>query len=194
MLSLRTASSRLYRNSPWSPAFPPAPPPLVNQFCSAPSSVLRRCLTSQQRTRQVYGHRPFLTDPPACLPTGTAEISRFSNIECPRMLRFFDSAGPISGSLRLSPPSSCCLPHRSTRSAPRMGDFGALCLACVFPCRTLHVQPRGCPRMTWGRDGAATPFTWGSFIPYSNAGLSRRFQNVPSLPQGRRPGWVISEL
>jgi len=110
----------------WSPAFPPAPPPLVNQFCSAPSSVLRRCLTSQQRTRQDYGHRPFLIDPPACLPTGTAEISRFSNIECPRMLRFFDSAGPIIGSLRLSPPSSCCLPHRSTRSAPRMGDFGAL--------------------------------------------------------------------
>ena len=103
-----------------------------------------------------------------------------------RMLRFFDSAGPICGSLRLSPPSSCCLPHLSTRSAPRMGDFGALRLACVFPCRTLHVQPRGCPRMTWGRDGAATPFTWGSFIPYSNAGLSRRFQNVPSLPPDRR--------
>jgi len=78
------------------------------------------------------------------------------------------------------------LPSPSFHKVGRMGDFGALWLACVFPCRTLHVQPRGCPRMTWGRDGAATPFTWGSFIPYSNAGLSRRFQNVPSLPPDRR--------
>jgi hypothetical protein len=92
------------------------------------------------------------------------------------MLRFLDSAGPMRGSLRLPPPSSCCLPHQSTRPAPRMGDFGALWLACVFPCRTLYVRPRGYPRITRGRDGAAIPFTWGSFIPYSNAGLSRRFR------------------
>jgi len=36
-----------------------------------------------------------------------------------------------------------------------------------FPLSTLHVQPRGCPRMTRGHDGSATPFMWGSFIPYS---------------------------
>lgn len=123
------------QNSPWSPAFPPAPPPLVTQFCSALSLVLRRCLTSQQRTRQDYGHRPSLTDPPTCLPTGTAEISRFSNIECPRMLRFFDSAGPVRDFAAPVAAIPCCLPCLTTRSAPRMGDFGALFLACVFPCQ-----------------------------------------------------------
>jgi len=49
-----------------------------------------------------------------------------------------------------------------------------------FPLSTLHVLPRGCPRMTRGRDGAAIPFTWGSFIPYSMPVLSRRFLPVPS--------------
>ena len=34
-----------------------------------------------------------------------------------------------------------------------------------FPLSTLHVQTCDCPRMTRGRDVAATPFTWGSFIP-----------------------------
>ena len=95
------SSQSSLQNSPWSLAFPPAPPPLVTQYCTALSLVLCQCLTSQQRTRQDYGHRPSLTDP-ACLPSGTAEISRFSNIECPRMLRFYDSAGPVCDSLHLS--------------------------------------------------------------------------------------------
>ena len=133
-LSLRTVRSRLFRSFPWSPAFPSVRPPLVNQFCSAPSLVLCRCLTSQQRTCQDYGHRPSLTDPPVYLPTGTAEISRFSNIEFPRMLRVFDSAEPVYGSLR-NAITPCCLPHRFTRSAPRTGDFGAQWLACVSPCQ-----------------------------------------------------------
>ena len=36
-----------------------------------------------------------------------------------------------------------------------------------FPLSTLHAQPHGCPRMTRGHDGAASPFMWGSCIPYS---------------------------
>ncbi len=121
-------------NFPWSPAFPPVPPPLVTQLCSVPSSVLCRCLTSQRRTRQDCGHGPSLADPPSCLTAGTAEISRFSNIEFPRMLRVFDSAEPVYGSLR-NAITPCCLPHRFTRSAPRTGDFGAQWLACVSPCQ-----------------------------------------------------------
>ena len=48
-----------------------------------------------------------------------AEISRFSCIECPRMLRVFDSAGSMHNSPLLRD-ASFCLPHRPTRSAPRM--------------------------------------------------------------------------
>ena len=132
-LSLRTVRSRLFR-IPWSPAFPPAPPPLVTQFCSAPSSVLCRCLTSQRRARQDYGHRPSLADPSTCPLADAAEICRFSNIECPRMLRVSDSAGSIYNSL-LNAVISYCLPYRFTRSAPWIGDFGAQWLAYVFPCQ-----------------------------------------------------------
>ena len=94
------------------------------------------------------------------------EISRFSNIECPRMLRVSDSAGPVEGSLS-NVLRQCCLPLRTTGSASRMGDFGAQWLACASPCQLLHVQPRGYPHMTRGHNGAASPFMWGSFIPYS---------------------------
>ena len=107
-LSLRTVRSRLFSISPWSPAFPPASPPLVAQLCLTSSSVLCLCLTPQQRICQDCGHRPSLTNP--SLSTDTAEVSRFSNIVCPRMLRFSDSAGPVYGSL----PSAvlpCCLPN-----------------------------------------------------------------------------------
>jgi len=128
------SSQSSLQNFPWSPAFPPAPPPLVNHYCSAPSSVICRCLTSQRRARQYYGHRPSLADPLTCLSADTTEISRFSNIECPRMLRVSDSAGPVYVSL-LFAVIPCCLPYRFTRSAPRTGDFGAQWLACVFPCQ-----------------------------------------------------------
>lgn len=128
------SSQSSLQNFPWSPAFPPAPLPLVTQFCSAPSSVLCRCLTSQRRARQDYGHRPSLADPSTCPLADAAEISRFSNIECPRMLRVSDSAGSIYNSL-LNAVISYCLPYRFTRSAPWIGDFGAQWLACVFPCQ-----------------------------------------------------------
>ena len=51
-----------------------------------------------------------------------------------------------------------------------------------FPLSTLHVWPRGCPRMTRGRNGAATPFTWGSFIPYSMPVYPGAFEPSPILP------------
>jgi len=71
-------------------------------------------------------------------------ISRFSCIECPRMLRVSDSARPVSVSLyndihRVACPPTRAqarragLPHRPTRSAPRRGDFGAQWLACASP-------------------------------------------------------------
>ncbi len=72
---------------------------LLTQYCSVPSSVLLRCLTSHWLAYQDYGHRPSLTDPPGCCLTATNEISRFSNIERPRMLRVLDSVGSVSGSL-----------------------------------------------------------------------------------------------
>jgi hypothetical protein len=74
--------------------------------------------------------------------------------------------GPAGGSLS-SATSQYCLPPRTTRSASRMGDFGAQWLACVFPCQLHHVQPHGYPHMTRGHNGAAPPFMWGSFIPNS---------------------------
>ena len=58
------------------------------------------------------------------LPADTAEISRFSSIERPRMHRFLDSVGSVDDSL-IYAAAPCCLPLRTTKSAPQMGDFGA---------------------------------------------------------------------
>ena len=106
------------------------------------------------------------------------EISRFSIIEFPRMHRVSDSAGPVDGSL-FNAVSQCCLPLRTTRSASRIGDFGAQWLARAFPCQLLYVSPRGHPHMTRGHNGAASPFMSGSLHPQLYAGLSRRFRPVP---------------
>jgi hypothetical protein len=65
----------------------------IRPLCSAPSSVLRRCQTAQQRACRDCGHWPSPTVPPT-IPAGTAELSRFSNIECPRMHRVSGSTGP----------------------------------------------------------------------------------------------------
>ena len=65
----------------------------IGPLCSAPSSVLRRCQTAQQRSCKDCGQWPSPTVPPT-IPAGTAELSRFSNIECPRMHRVSDSAEP----------------------------------------------------------------------------------------------------
>ena len=48
----------------------------------------------------------------------------------------------------------CCLPVGVTPSAPRIPVFGAQYPACIYPCPTLQVQPRDCPRMARGQDGS----------------------------------------
>ncbi len=58
------------------------------------------------------------------LLTDTNEISRFSNIERPRMHRFLDSAGSVRDSL-INAARPFCLSLRTNRLAPRKGDFGA---------------------------------------------------------------------
>ena len=77
-------------------------------------------------------------DRSACYLTEAMEISRFSSIECPRMHRVSDSAGPGEDSLA-NVLLQCCLPPRTTWSASRMGDFGAQWLAYAFPCQLHHV-------------------------------------------------------
>ena len=62
-----------------------------------------------------------------------------------------------------------------------------------FPLSTLHVQPRGYPRMTRGRDGAAIPFTWGSFIPYSMPVYPGAFIAVGTPVTGRPPHRSVRE-
>ena len=52
----------------------------------------------------------------------------------------------------------------------------------TLPLSTLHVQPHDCPRMTRGHDGAAIPFMWGSFIPYSMPVYPGAFRTSPLLP------------
>ncbi len=133
--------------------------------CSAPSSVLRRCQTARRRARKDCGHGPSLTVPPN-LPTGTAKLSRFSNIERPRMLRVSDSAGPGHDSPKSLVASRIAFPIVARGRRPgwvisERSGWPAL------PLSTLHVRPHDRPRMTRGRDGAAPPFTWGSFIPCS---------------------------
>jgi hypothetical protein len=52
----------------------------------------------------------------------------------------------------LTPPY--CLPVRETPSASRISVFGAHYPACIYPCPTLRVPPRGCPRMVRVQDGS----------------------------------------
>ena len=100
-------------------------------LCSAPSSVLRRCQTAQQRPCKDYGHGPSLTVPPSNTAEA-AELSRFSNIERLRMLRVSDSAGPVNDWL-YNAAARGAFPNRSTWSAPRKSDFGAQWLAYASP-------------------------------------------------------------
>jgi hypothetical protein len=91
--------------------------------------------------------------------------SRFSHIECSRMHRVSDFAGPVFDSLR-NAVHRVAFPTRSRSRHPgrvisELNGWPAL------PLSTLHVQAHGHPRMTRGHDGAASPFMWGSFIPYS---------------------------
>ncbi len=160
LLSPRTGRRRLFRISPWSSAFPPEPPPWHGStpFCSAPSSVVRRCQTAQQRACKDYGHWPSLAVLPPCdLTAGTAELSRFSNIECKHMHRVSDSAGPDYDWLFIAV-IHVAFPFLGRGRHPE-GVISELIGWPMLPLSTLHVQPRDRPRMTRGRDGSAHPFT-----------------------------------
>ena len=129
-----------YRSQTTVPEFPLGHRPFLQSLrhgmgstppCSAPSSVLRRCQTAQQCPCKNYGHGPSLTVPP-CTTSGAAELSRFSYIERPRMLRVSDSAGPVSDWLYNAAVRSA-FPNRRTWSAPWRCDFGAQWLAYASP-------------------------------------------------------------
>jgi len=83
-------------------------------------------------------------------------ISRFSCIECPRMLRVSDSAGPVNDSLNNA--AHCVAFPAVQRGRHPGGVISELNGWPTLPLSTLHVQPHGCPRMTRGHDGSATPF------------------------------------
>jgi len=89
-------------------------------------------------------------------------ISRFSRMVFLDVLGVFDSAGPTSHS-RLRAPS-CCLPGRSTPSAPWISVFGAQWPARLYPCPTLQVRPCGPPSHGSGPRWVATPFLYDSCI------------------------------
>ena len=55
-----------------------------------------------------------------------------------------------------------------------------------FPLSTLYVLPRGYPHMTRGHNGAASPFMWGSFIPFSMPVYPGAFIAV-GMPVARHP-------
>jgi len=104
------------------------------------------------------GLRPlaFPVRPTESFSAGDPELSRFSNIERPRMHRVSDSAGPDTN----------WLDNADVRSAfPSVGRGRHPGLVIselngwpTLPLPTLHVQPRDRPRMTRGHDGSAHPF------------------------------------
>jgi len=89
---------------------------------------------------------------PSISRTGDRGISRFSRMEIPCMLRFFDRAGSADGS-RLAP-LRCRLPPPLTTSAPRSLDFAAQYPGLHVPLSTLRLRPRGRQRMTRGHRGS----------------------------------------
>jgi hypothetical protein len=59
----------------------------------------------------------------------------------------------------------CCLLFNRMRSAPRNWTrFAAQYLARGLPCETLHVGPRGTPRITRGRGGVLSPPIFASLL------------------------------
>ena len=104
-------------------------------------------------------------------------ISRFSCIECPRMLRVSDSAGPVGDSLSIAA-------HRVAFPAVRRG---------WRPKRVIS-EPNGSPTLSpvnasraasrlpahdSGPSSISYSFHVGLFYPLRYAGLSRRFPSVP---------------
>ena len=68
------------------------------------------------------------------LPRLVRGISRFSCMECPRMHRVSDSAGPVHGSL-YNALHRVAFPAVQRGRHPGLGDFGAQWLACASPCQ-----------------------------------------------------------
>ena len=108
-----------------------------SRLCSAASSVLWVCPTSRRRTCR----RTALPSRPAHPISEAFGISRFPCKEFPHMHRVSDRAGPRSlahnGRVRVA------FRIRSTASAPRICDFAAQYLVCVYPC-----QRFACPSTT----------------------------------------------
>jgi hypothetical protein len=103
---------------------------------------------------RIIHHRPSLTDP--LIPAGTAETSRFSCIERPRMHRVSDSAGPVCDSLYNAA-------HRVAFPIIQQGRHPKTVISELntwptLPLSTLRMQPHDYIRMTRGHDGSATPF------------------------------------
>jgi len=132
-------------------------------------------------------------------PTGTAGISRFSGMERPRMLRVFDSAGPMSR-LALSPrivlPS---LPDNEV-GAPEwvITELNGWPACSPVNAYDVPLRPRRHDSGPWW---VATAFHVRLFHPLLHAGLSRRFYLSPEtsgpprpLPGiARSPSWKPSE-
>jgi hypothetical protein len=88
--------------------------------------------------------------------TGTVEISRFSSIERPRMLRVSDSAGPMQDWL-IHALHRVAFPTKSRGRHPEW-VISELNTWPAFPLSTLRRPLAGSRRMTRGHDGAAPPF------------------------------------
>ena len=168
----------IVRISPWSTAFPPASPQLVAQSCSIPSQVLCRCPTSQQRTCQDYTPQA-LPDRPATTQPGTAEISRFSHIACPRMHRVFDSAGPTDDSL-YNAACRVAFPHVVQGRHPKMVISELNGWPALPPVNASRATSR-LPAHDSGPRWSSFSFRVGLFHPLLYAGLPRRFHNVPKI-------------
>jgi hypothetical protein len=120
---------------------------------------------------------------------GVSEVSRFSRMEFPHLLRVFDSAALPDDSL-LTSSGILPSPFAAQGRHADAGDFGARWLACVCPCRTLHPRPRGRRRMTRGLDGSLllSSAALSSATPCRFS--SRRFRCVPFFSQPYLPGMV----
>jgi len=155
-------------------------------LCSAPSLVLRRCQTAQQRPCKDYGHRPSLTVPPLN-SAEAAELSRFSNLERLRMLRVSDSAGPGSDWL-LNAAARGAFPTvvRGRRPEGVISELNGWTVPRNAG-STLHVRSHDRPRMTRGHNGAAPPFMWGTFTPYSMPVYPGAFTTSPRCAHN----WIL---
>ena len=90
------------------------------QPCSRRSQVLCRCQTSRRRTRQDYGHRPSLTDPPPPCGANRRVLPGSPGSRAWSVHACTGSQTP-RGRCRRSRwrHASYCLPGHHTRSAPR---------------------------------------------------------------------------